>query len=284
MIRERVAESVYVFTSERYASVNAGAVIGPEWSVLIDTLPFPDETQEMRDFIQDDLESEIRYIIYTHYHADHTFGACWFPDAFVLSHAKTAKLLDTRGREGLERAKSENRALREVELKLPDFVFEQGSLGLRLGERTMELVPLPGHTSDGIGVLLNEGKVLFAGDIMMPVPHVVDGDFDTMVESLKRIPKMKLESLVQGHGDVILRGEVGSTVKENLEYLNCISKAVKQAGRRKEPLPILRETEIEGCGKSRILLNGLAEEIHWRNLEALMRRWYPDKAEELLAA
>jgi hypothetical protein len=143
MIRERVAESVYVFTSERYASVNAGAVIGPDWSVLIDTLPFPDETQEMRDFIQDDLESDVRYIIYTHYHADHTFGACWFPDAFVLSHANTAKLLDTRGREGLERAKSENRALREVELKLPDFVFEQGSLGLRLGERTMELVPLP---------------------------------------------------------------------------------------------------------------------------------------------
>ncbi|MDX1600115.1 MAG: MBL fold metallo-hydrolase [Anaerolineales bacterium] len=284
MIRERVAENVYVFTSEQYASVNAGAVIGPDWSVLIDTLPFPEETQEMRSFIEEELESDVRFIIYTHYHADHTFGACWFPEAVVLAHARTAELLDTRGREGLREAKEQNRALRDVELVLPHFVFDEGTLGLRLGERTLELVALPGHTSDGAGVLLNEEKVLFAGDIMMPVPYLVDGDYDTMVESLKSIPKMKLESLVQGHGDVILRGEVGTAVKENLNYLECISKAARKAGRRKDPLPVLEETELEECGKSRILLNGLAEELHWRNLEALLRRWYPEKAEQVLAA
>ncbi len=282
MIRERVADNVYVFTSDRYASVNAGVVVGPRWSVAVDTLPFPDETQQLRSFVEDELESSVRYVIYTHYHADHSFGAHWFPGALVLGHVMTKNLLDTRGREGLRLAKEENRNLGQVEIVLPNFIFQEGTLGLRLGERTLELIPLPGHTEDGVGVLLNEEKVLFAGDIMMPVPHLVDGDYDVMVESLKRIPKLKLESLVQGHGDVILRGEVGTAVKENLEYLNCIAKAVRKAGRRKDPLPILEEAEIEECGKSRILLNGLAEELHWRNLEALLHRWYPEKAEALL--
>ena len=52
MIRERVADNVYVFTSEAYAQVNAGAVIGPEWSVLIDTLALPEESIQIKEFVE----------------------------------------------------------------------------------------------------------------------------------------------------------------------------------------------------------------------------------------
>ncbi|MGA9533128.1 MAG: MBL fold metallo-hydrolase [Anaerolineales bacterium] len=281
MVRERVAENVYVFTSDLYASVNAGVVVGPEWSVVIDTLPFPSEAQEIRDFVEQDLENEVRYIIYTHYHADHTFGASVFSGARVLSNRSTLEMLNTVGRDGLERAKQQNRELRAVDLVLPDFTFEHGSLGLQMGKRTLELVSLPGHSMDGTGVLLVEEKVLFAGDIMMAVPYLVDGDYDVMRDSLKRIPKMKLESLVQGHGDVVLRGEVGTVVRENLDYLSCLAKGVRKAGRRKYPQDVLEEIDIEECGKSRILLNGLAEDLHQRNVDGLFRQWYPEKAEEL---
>jgi cyclase len=281
MVRERVAEDVYVFTSDLYASVNAGVVVGPDWSVVIDTLPFPSEAEEIRSFVEDDLESEVRYVIYTHYHADHTFGASVFTNASVLAHRRTLELLGTIGRDGLERAKQHNRDLRSVELVLPDFTFEDGWLGLQLGKRTLEMVPLPGHSMDGTGVLMVEERVLFAGDIMMPVPYLVDGDFDTMRNSLKRIPKMKLESMVQGHGDVILRGEVGTVIRENLDYLNALAKRVRKAGRRKYPLDVLEEIDIEECGKSRILLNGLAEDLHRRNVEGLFRQWYPEKAAEV---
>jgi glyoxylase-like metal-dependent hydrolase (beta-lactamase superfamily II) len=246
--------------------------------VLIDTLPFPEETEQIRDFIEQDLENEVRYVIYTHYHADHVYGACLFPNASVLSHARTLELLESRGRQGLERAKSENRSLRDVELVLPDFTFDEGTLGINMEERSLELVSLPGHSADGIGVLYKEEKVLFAGDVMMAVPYFVDGEYEQMTESLKRLTKMKLESLVQGHGDVILRGEVSTVAKENLNYLKCLAKGVRKAGRRKDPMDILYDVDVEECGKSRILLNGLAEELHRRNLEALLVQWYPEKA------
>src|SRR6056297_238335 len=54
--RERVADEVYVFQSDVYAQVNAGAVISQEWAVVIDTLAFPDETLAIREFIEGELE------------------------------------------------------------------------------------------------------------------------------------------------------------------------------------------------------------------------------------
>ena len=277
MIRERVADDVYIFTSEVYARVNAGAVIGPEWTILIDTLAYPEESLEIRDFIENRLGSPIRYVVNTHYHADHSLGNCWFPNAIHVSHELCRQLLDTRGREGLKSAKKQNRDLSEVEIVLPDITFEDGKLALRTGKRTLELIPLPGHSADGIGVLLVEDKVLFSGDIMMPLPYLIDGDMDVMIQTLKMIPKFKLENLVQGHGEVILRGEIPVVVKSNLSYISKIKSHAKTALRRKYPEEYLAGVDIEDCGKNRVLLNGLATELHKRNLLTLYQRFLKER-------
>jgi hypothetical protein len=115
---------------------------------------------------------------------------------------------------------------------------------------------------------------------MMPIPYLVDGEYEQMIESLKRIPKMKLENLVQGHGEVILRGEVSSTVKINLKYLQTIRTHVRQANRRKDYMGYLDEIDVESCGKSRILLGGLSQNLHQRNLTALFNYWYPERVDD----
>jgi glyoxylase-like metal-dependent hydrolase (beta-lactamase superfamily II) len=76
--RERIAENVYSFQSDLYAQVTAGAVIGPSWAVVIDTLAMPEETIEIRDFIENELGVPVRYVINTHHHADHCFGEAAF--------------------------------------------------------------------------------------------------------------------------------------------------------------------------------------------------------------
>ncbi len=73
VLRERVSEHAYVFRSGLYAQVNAGLVTTKEGCVLIDTLPFPQETQVIVDFVRDRLRSEVRYVILTHSHADHVY-------------------------------------------------------------------------------------------------------------------------------------------------------------------------------------------------------------------
>ena len=280
MIRERVAEDVYVFTSQLYAQVNAGAIVGQDWSILIDTLAYPEETREIRDFLEVRLSKPVRYIINTHYHSDHTLGNCWFPNATILSHSLCRTLLDTKGRQTLATAKRTHRELRDLQIVLPDVVFEKGTLGLQIGRRSIKLFHLPGHSPDGIGVLLVEDKVLFSGDILMPLPYVVDGDFYKTIESMKRIPAMNLENLVQGHGETFLRGEVTSKVKDNIAYLNKIRNHVRQASRRKDYDAYLAQIDVESCGKSRIILGGLAEQLHQSNLKALFESWYPDRVKQ----
>jgi cyclase len=277
MIRERVAEDVYVFTSELYAQVNAGAVVGQDWAVLIDTLALPEETAEIKDFLENALELEVRYVVNTHYHADHTIGTYLFPEATVIGSRKCRQLLDTRQREALEEIKAQNRELKDVEIVLPEVIFEEGSVCIRVDRRTLRMVRMPGHTMDAIGVLIEEDRVLFSGDVMMPLPYLVDGDYDAMVETLKRIPKMKLENLVQGHGGIILRGEVPKKVKENLNYLACIRREVRQAAKRVNWEAYLERIDVESCGKSRILLNGTVEALHRRNMVALFHQLYPDR-------
>lgn len=274
MVRERVADNVYVFTSEVYAQVNAGAIVGPEWCVVIDTLPVPSETIEMRDFLEKRLNCPVRYVINTHYHADHTYGNCWFENATVVGDATCRNLMDTRGREALLVARQHNREMREVEIVLPSIVFDIGSIFLKVGKRTLRLIPLPGHSPDGLGVLILEDRVLFSGDAMLPIPYIVDGDPEVLSASMKRIPRLNLESLVQGHGDVILRGEVQNSVRGNLNYLAALAKEARKASRRRDPEGYLDTVDVEQCGKSRILLNGLAEELHRRNLAAIYQRQY----------
>ena len=276
---ERVSDNVYSFQSENYAQVTAGVVEGPNWAVVIDTLALPEETLAMRDFVEQDLQVPVRYVINTHYHADHTWGTSLFPGALVISSALCRSLLAEHGPPALERAREQNQGLfRQTEIVLPQLTFGKGSLGLKVGKKTLTLLPLPGHSADGIGVLVEEEKVLFSGDVLMPVPYLVDGDYDEMVASYRRIIDLGLENVVPGHGDIILRGEIEGTIEENLEYLKEIRKAVRKASRRKYPLDLLEEIDVESTGKSRVLLGGLAEDLHQRNLKALYKMMYGERA------
>jgi cyclase len=272
MQRERVSENVFWFQSEIYAQVTAGVIAGPQWAVVIDTLALPEETLALRDFIEEELKVPVRYIINTHHHADHSWGNCFFPGATIISHLKCREAILERGSAALEAARKQNAIFRQIKLVPPQLTFEQGTLTLRVGKKNLTLMSTPGHSRDGISVLVEEDRVLFAGDAFLPLPYVVDGDLDELGVTIKRISKMGLENIIQGHGDIILRGEIDDAVKENLSYLSAIRKAVRAAARRRNPMDALSEVTIESCGKSRVHLGGLAEELHRRNLRALYRQ------------
>lgn len=274
MQRERVAENVYYFQSDVYAQVTAGAVLGPNWAVVIDTLALPDESIAIRNFIENELDVPVKYLINTHYHADHSWGNCFFPGATIISHSLCRKKLETTAQTSLADVRKQNQLFRQVKIVLPHLTFDESALSLKVGKKNLTLLALPGPSPDNIGVLLEEDRVLFAGDAFMPLPYLVDGDIEDLTASLKKIGKMGLENVIQGHGDIVLRGEIDNAIKENLAYLSALRKFVRKASRRKYPLDLLDEVDIEACGKSRVLIGGLAVELHHRNLRALYRQFH----------
>lgn len=271
MHRERVSENVYWFQSEVYAQVTAGAITGPQWAVMIDTLALPEEAIEMRTYIEEQVGVPVRYVINTHYHADHAWGNCFFPGATVISHSLARQLMQEKGETSLENAKKSNPVYKQVKLVLPHMTFSEGVLSLRVGKKTLIMTSTPGHSRDGISVLVEEDRVLFAGDAYMPLPYMVDGDPEEMAATIKHIGKMGLENIIQGHGDIILRGEIEEATRENLAYINTVKKAVRAAMKRRSPLEALAEIDIESCGKSRVTLGGLGLELHKRNVAYLYR-------------
>jgi cyclase len=264
MLRERISEEIYVFTSDLYAQVTAGVIVTSEGAVVVDTLPFPQETREVLAFVQEK-GLRVPYVINTHSHADHTNGSYLFEEADLVAHQRCRQILHKHGERVLEEAKAETPEVAEVRLRLPSITFNQ-EVTLRLGDRTMQLIPLPGHTSDSIGVYVQEDRILFAGDAVMPVPYIVGGERAAMIDSLRVISQLSLENIVQGHGEVILRGEVGEALETSIFYLETIYEKVKEAAEAGAPPESVAEIDIEQCGKSRIPLNGLVQQLHEANL------------------
>ena len=199
MQRERVSENVYWFQSEIYAQVTAGVIVGPQWAVLIDTLALPEETLEMRDYIEEELKVPVRYIINTHHHGDHCWGNSFFPGATVIGHTLCRQMMMEKGSTALDSARKQHPAYKQVKLVPPHLTFDGGTLSLRVGKKNLILMSMLGHSIDGIGILVEEDRVLFAGDAFMPIPYIVDGHIDIITETIKGIGKMGLENIVQGH-------------------------------------------------------------------------------------
>lgn len=269
MVRERIADDIYVFTSQLYAQVTAGAILTKDGVILIDTLYFPEETKAIKEFLEERQGLKIRYVINTHYHADHSQGTYLFPEAQIVSHALCRQLLDSAGRAGLAEAQAQMPELEEVEIILPELVFKEGVLNLYLGGKTLQLFHMPGHSLDLVGVYVTNNQILFASDNCMPVPTIFDGSHKALTASLKRMVELEPDTIVQGHGEVILRGEVNAVIQDDLDYLARIHDKVSKVLNKNQPIEALDKIGIESCGKSRIPLNGLVSDLHRANLYRL---------------
>ncbi len=267
MRRERVSDDIYVFTSELYAQVTASAVITREGIVVIDTLPFPVETNEMIEYLKTLGQGPIKYLVNTHWHGDHTNGNYLFDDSVELvCHRKCQLAMLEWGQAALEKDKENSPLLETVIIRIPEVVFDEGDMVLHIGSKSIEMTLTPGHTADSTIAYVREDKVLLAADTVMPVPYFVWGSRHDFKNSLKFLKDYNLESIVQGHGEVLLRGEIPGALESSIRYLDMLEQRVTEIiekGRGKEALEKLT---IDRCGKSRIPLNGLVQDLHRANV------------------
>lgn len=274
MRRERVSDDIYVFTSGLYAQVTASAVVTREGIVVIDTLPFPVETEEMMEYLNSLGAGPIKYLVNTHWHGDHTNGNGLFDESVELvCHRKCQENLIQYGVPALEEAKESTPMLENVHLRIPEVVFEDGELVIHVGNKSVELALMPGHTLDSTVAYVREDKVLLAADTVMPVPYFVWGDRHLFRQSLENLKDYNLESIVQGHGEVLLRGEIPGAIESSIKYLETLERKVSKIVEQGHSKSALEKLTIDACGKSRIPLNGLVQDLHRANAMMLYREF-----------
>jgi len=199
---EKIGKSVYVNITGR--GCNNSLVVTSEGTVMIDTPMFPSDAAALRAEMA--LLSPLRYIVNTEPHVDHVSGAYFF-DAPVIAHEGTRKAV-------LEASVDQYREMlkrTDPQISLPEgFKYRPATitltdrLKLYLGDRTFELIHLPGHSPYQVAVFVPEERVVFTSD------NVTNGTPPFMhqalplewVESLKKMQKLDVDKLVPGHGPV----------------------------------------------------------------------------------
>ena len=134
-------------------------------------------------------------------------------------------------------------------------------------------------------VHVREDKVLFASDLMMPVPMIASpfSDIEQYKRSLSNLHDYNLESIVQGHGDILLRGEVTSSINGSVKYLNDIQNTVETLMDRGATKHDLLQNDVEQFGRSRIPLGGLVQQFHNSNLLHLWEKARTRRRHERMA-
>lgn len=268
MIKDRVSDHVYAFISDLYYEVTAGFLVTPEGAVVIDTLPFPSETMELKREVLKECPEGIKYLILTHYHADHTLGSYLLESAEVIAHRKTRAMLLKEGARKLAEAKSLYSELEGASIILPSITFS-GRMSIKVGGFNLHLFELFGHSHDSIAVYIQEERTLFAGDLLMPIPLVTEGDVDLSIASLEALKGLNLDYVVQGHGGVLLKGEIMEVIDSNIHYLRKLKTKVSEAINRKRPPESLFRIKLEEFGKSPLAMGAMGEPIHKANILAV---------------
>ncbi|HQE92695.1 MAG TPA: MBL fold metallo-hydrolase [Anaerolineae bacterium] len=270
MYWERVSEETYLFTSDRYALVNSIAVATQEGIVIIDALPFPDEAKQIVHFLEVRIGMNFHSFILTHHHMDHVYGLFAFPEGKdVIAHELCRRKLLEVGEASLKEARQGDPAFEEVVLRIPNITFNAGELLLRAGGKNFRLLSLPGHTDDNIGVLMEEEEILIAGDAVMAIPIIADGDWEREIETLTFIKQLTPEMIVQGHGEVILRGEVQIVMDRYITYLECVYKKARNMLRLGRDRKEIWNIPLEDCGLERVPLGIASHRLHVANIMSI---------------
>lgn len=267
MYWERVTEEIYVFTSERYALVNSVAFLTTEGIIAVDALPFPAEARMIAKFLGQQRDGRFHSLVLTHYHMDHAYGLFAFPEHLdIIAHDLCRQKLLEVGESSLMEARQNDPTFDEVQLRLPTITFNEGEILLRAGDKTFRLLRLPGHTADNIGVFYEEERVLVTGDAVMAIPIIADGDWRQELQTLHAIKEMAPETLIQGHGEVILRGEVQVILDRYINYLERVEDQARQVLAEDKPRITIRDIPLETCGLERVPLGIASHRLHVANI------------------
>jgi alkyl sulfatase BDS1-like metallo-beta-lactamase superfamily hydrolase len=219
-----------VYVAMNYDLANVGMVITEEGLVIVDTTGSEENARKAKEALRKITDKPVRYIVYTHFHPDHTQGTNVFmeegtqviaTEAFLeWIHYQNELLGDHHRRSraiqgGLFESdwafampiRTEGRvhwAGRRVNVVMPTITFKD-SYAFTLGGKRFELFATSGETHDHLAMYMPEERILFVGDLYyhsfpnLSTPMLEARPVRGWIDSLARFIEMEPEILVLGH-------------------------------------------------------------------------------------
>ena len=221
--------AIDTLTPKAPAGANAGFVIGDDGVVIIDTFAMADAAKLLLTEIRKLTKLPVKFVVNTHYHADHVGGNGVFEDvgAVAIAHRNVRGWIHPENLKFFGKdIKPEQKAFIES-LRPPTAGYEQ-AMDLYLGSRVVQVRSFPGHTGGDSVVVIPDAKVAFGGDLFWRnmVPNMIDASTKSWIETLTTLAKYEPGyTFVPGHG------ELGNAqdVTAFRDYLATLQKLVADA-------------------------------------------------------
>jgi glyoxylase-like metal-dependent hydrolase (beta-lactamase superfamily II) len=219
---------------------NAAFVVTPEGVLVVDALGSPALALELLDEIRRITPVPVRYVVVTHYHADHIYGLQAFKDAgatiiaqrdgLVYLNSDTAQLRLAASREELAPAVDEN-----TRLVAADRWIDRPTM-LQVGGIDFLLQPAgPAHTPEDMVVWVPQLKLLFAGDLVFRgrIPFVGQADSGRWIAALDTLLAFDARLIVPGHGPAST--DARADLELTRDYLAYLRRTMGEAARNLDP-------------------------------------------------
>ncbi|GAB3018782.1 MBL fold metallo-hydrolase [Bowmanella dokdonensis] len=190
--RQHLGDSVYMLTG---AGGNIGVSAGKDGVLIIDD-QFEPLAEKIAASLADVSQSDVKYIVNTHYHGDHTGSNAWFKQhhhATIFAHDNVRyRLADKEDHKPAA---------------LPVVTYKDG-IKFHFNDETVKVMHLPaGHTDGDSVVWFNNANVLHTGDLFFEgrFPYIDlegGGSVAGYMNNVQRLISMLDENsqIVPGHG------------------------------------------------------------------------------------
>lgn len=183
---------------------NAGAVLGPEGTVLVDTSSTQRRTGAfLQAVVAAAPDRPLRTLINTHHHGDHTYGNCFVgAGTTIVGHRLCRAELLRAG--FVARNLFPEVYYGDIELAPPTLTFDD-RLTVHVGELRLEVIYVgPAHTLGDVVIWVPDARVVFTGDLVFAGGHpfLAEGCAANYPTALRRVRDLDPLVVVPGHGPV----------------------------------------------------------------------------------
>jgi glyoxylase-like metal-dependent hydrolase (beta-lactamase superfamily II) len=172
----------------------------------------------------------VRYVLYSHYHADHASGGAAFEDtAEFIGHENMIPNLA---------AEEDNEIFANV--RAPDRTYSE-TLTVELGGKSVQLIhALPSHSDDSSIIYFPEERAVFAVDFVnvrrLPYRNIGGGPIQPWIEANRDLQaRVDYDIMAPGHGPIGTRSDIDDSTRYLEELLAAVAEGVA-AGRSLEEL------------------------------------------------
>jgi cyclase len=163
-LMQQVTENIFVETG--YRGCNPGFIVTSDGLVQIDTPHRPTDGIEYKKAVEE--YGSVKYLINTEPHGDHFSSNFLFEATFVAHRDTRARMTDKAFMDRMKQMlimidPDYAPYFDDYSVPLPEITFTD-SMVLFVGEHTLKLMHLPGHTASQTAVFIPEEKVVFTGD------------------------------------------------------------------------------------------------------------------------